>query len=219
MPEIGDKVKNTKTEEEAEIVGKDMGGFTVDLPDGSMAWWESEHTEILTTEDTPTTSEDIDITECGSSVRPLFDEATIPHHEDETGEISGQSYGLALGTLYKCLGIEPSISKSLDEAERWVTYFNLHYATIKLEQNDKEKAIEILEDLQESFSIERSRELGIEQDYGEETVNEIFNNLSEALDLLGKDEPENALTLIKQLEDNQYALNLERAGTPTPGGE
>lgn len=150
----------------------------------------------------------VDRIRCGRRVKPLFEKAA------RSGE--GGDLGRAQRELAECLGLELDVEVMSEEIERWFSYFNLHNARVNLREGDREEALELLRDLEESYSPERRRILGIEQDLGPvktEVVYRLTRN-SRRLAERGLDRPASRKAGVG--ERLQYWMNISKAGTPPP---
>jgi len=152
---------------------------------------------------------------CGETNRQLFEEAAIKHLTG-SGEEAGKAYGIAIQALHRCLGIEPTPDRAVEECERWFSFFNLWGAARFLDRGRDDDAIRILTDQEESYRRPRSAELGILQDYGQEQTNRLHSGTSRALECVKKGLIGAAVVNAEKVADIQYWLAVNKSGTPTP---
>ena len=151
---------------------------------------------------------------CGRRVRPLFEKASESFDDPEgTG---GADLGKAQLELQKCLGKEPDPEESFEEIERWFSYFSLRNAKKGLREGKSDEAVELLRDLEESYSPSRRKVLGIEQDLGPAKTELVYRLTRSSRRLAEKGAANAAARSAGAGERVQYWLNISKAGTPPP---
>jgi len=147
----------------------------------------------------------------------MFEKAALEYFTSDA-EVAGPTFFDAQFGLQRCIGIEPNIDKPFSEIGRWLSFFNLWWSARLLEQSNTNGALELLNDLAESYSPIRAPVLGILQDYGPIQTAKLHLGVLNARRLIQDSQIVEAINQIDKLANLQYNLAVERTGTATPVG-